>query len=478
MRKSVLLLLTLFLLVSCQDKKEEPCVLDGTQVCYVEDSDQIAIEEGATIRIAGIETAFETALIDLWNTTYPQYTGLIMPNNEELVYTGTSDFLNAEPTFDIVYTSEEIATYYMDKLRAMETPLSQDAIVNSSMETVLGDIGKYFLPYSSEGVTFLYNKTMLDEFGIDTETDEDSNGLPDSFDTWEEIFALADSWEQERPQYKNKEVLITFPFALNEMSMSYFMITSGFRLFPDNVGSEIGFNRESFVNSLEFISEIGKHPMASKRIETKNGKEVTVSYESYHGEDYVWQWEKVLTNEISPFGLIASWMSIEEAVNHTGSDYVMAPFPTYKETQQASLLNYKGFVIKANTPYPSAANAVMQFLRSEEAMQLFVDKASELPYLYSDHELVYRDKQKEQWTTALQQGDHIPLLALPDNVYTSAMNGYYEIEWHDVLVHLVNQESTPEQAANTMESRFEEWYESKSKIYELEDELQKIDVEK
>lgn len=477
MRKSVLLLLTLLLLVSCQEKKEELCVLDGTQVCYVEDSDQIAIEEGATIRIAGIETAVETAIIDLWNTTYPQYAGLITPNNEELVYTGTSDFLSTEPTFDIVYTSEEIATYYMDKLRAMEASISHEILMNSTMETVMGDIWKYFLPYSSEGVTFLYNKTMLDEFGVDTETDEDGNGLPDSFDTWEEIFALADSWEQERPVYKDKEVLITFPFAFNEMSMSYFMLTSGFRLFPDNVGSEIGFNRDSFVNSLEFISEIGKHPMASKRIETKNGKEKVVSYEPYRGEDYVWQWEKVLTNEISPFGLIASWMSIEEAVNHTGAEYIVTPFPTYKENQQVSLISYKGFVIKANTPYPSAANAVMQFLRSEEAMQLFVEYSSELPYLYSDHELEYTDVQKEQWAKALQQGDHIPLLALPDNVYTSAMNGYYEIEWQDVLVHLVNQESTPEQAAKTMESRFEEWYKSKSKIYELEEELQKIDIE-
>lgn len=476
MRKIVQILLAVMLLGGCQKKEEEPCVLDGTQVCYVENSDTIDIEEGATIHIGGIEKDFEKALIELWNETYPEYTGLIVENEEELQYDAITDFLSADSAYDIVYTDEELATYYMDKLWPMEQSIFKQSIKESALEPIVGDLQAYFMPYSVDGVAFLYNKTMLDAIGIDTETDENGDGLPDSFDTWEEIFSLSDTWAQNPPVYKKKEVLITFPFALNEMSMSYFMLTShGFRLFPDYVGSEIGFNRSSFENALGFISEIGKHSVARKKNETKKGKEVIVTYSDYTGEDYVWQWEKVLTNEISPFGLIASWMSIDEAVAHTQSEYKIAPFPTFEETNQASLLSYKGFAIKANTSYPSAANRVMQFLRSEEAMQLFVAYSSEIPYTYLDHSLQIENTQKETWMKALTQGDHIPLLALPDNVFTSAMNGYYEIEWQDVLVHLINQTTTPKQVASTLEDRFEKWYKSKSTIFGLEEEIKKAD---
>lgn len=471
MRKICVFLLCL-LLAACSSTEEvvEVCELDGTKVCYDEGTNEILIEENATIRIGGLERLFEEALIELWNQKYPEHAGLIVASDRS--YDAITDFLTVNSSLDIVYTTEELSTYYLDKLRPMENILSSAVKENGALEPLVGNVQQYFMPYSVEGVTFVYNKTMLDAIGIDTETDENGDRLPDAFDTWEEIFVLADTWGQTPPVYKNNEVLITFPFALNEMSMSYFMLTSnGFRLFPDNAGNQPGYDRDAFTKALWFVKEIGNHPFAVKKISTKNGKEVTVSYKPYEANDYVWQWEKVLTQELAPFGLIASWMSIDEAISHTEAEFIPSPFPTFEGSNQASMISYKGFAIKKNTSYPSAANAVMEFLRSEEVMQLFTTIANELPYLYNDHFLVFEDNMKENWANALKQGDHIPLLALPENVYVSALNGYYELEWNDLLVRLVDQQVSPKQVASTISQRYENWHETKSKIKELEDEL-------
>ena len=72
---------------------------------------------------------------------------------------------------------------------------------------------------------------------------------------------------------------------------------------------------------------------------------------------------------------------------------------------------------------------------------------------------------------ALVLGDHISLLALPDNVYVSAMNGYYEIKWIDVLKGLIEQNFTPEYAASVIQERYEKWYGEQSSIKGLEIEL-------
>lgn len=470
--KKMFICLICLLLVSCSREEEvvEVCELDGTQVCYDEETNAILIEDKATIRIGGLERAFEEALIELWNQKYPEYSGLIVASEEP--YDAITDFLSKNSNYDIVYTTEELATYYLDKLRPIEDLITSKVKETSGVETMVGSIQQFFVPYSMEGVTFVYNKTMLEALGVDVETDENGDRLPDSFDTWEEIFVLADTWGQTPPTYKNKEVLITFPFALNEMSMSYFMLTSnGFRLFPENVGNQPGYDRDTFTKALWFVKEIGNHPFAVKKVSTKNGKDVTVSYVPYEASEYIWQWEKTLTQELAPFGLIASWMSLDEAVSHTEAVYVPSPFPTYQDSKQASMITYKGFAMKKTTEYPSAANAVMEFLRSNEVMQLFATKASELPYLYNDHSLVFEDTLKENWTYALRQGDHISLLALPENVYTSAINGYYEIEWKDLLIRLVDQQISPKQMASTISQRYEKWYEDKSKIDELEDEI-------
>ena len=63
------------------------------------------------------------------------------------------------------------------------------------------------------------------------------------------------------------------------------------------------------------------------------------------------------------------------------------------------------------------------------------------------------------------------MLALPENVYVSALSGYYELEWSDLLVKLVDQQASPKQVASTISQRYTSWHESKSKIKELEDEL-------
>lgn len=472
MKKVLIIILGILLVITgCQNRnKEDSCVLDGTQVCYGEDG-SFLLEEGAVIYIGGLQSEFEEALIQMWDAYYPEYKGLIGSTADKETYDVASDLLTQERTYDIVYTSEEMVTYYLDKLRVLEERVYAPTRDNSLLENIVSPLDQYFIPYSVEGSAFMYNKTMLETLGIDVTTDADSNGLPDSIDTWEEIFALADIWSQEPPVYKDKQVLVTFPFALNEMSLSYFMLTSNnFRLFNSNLGNDPGFDRQSFVKALGFIQEIGKHTMASKEVKTKVDKETIVEIVPYTTEEYIWQWEDVFNREISPFGVVMPWMTYTEAEGYNTVDYVIAPFPTYQGSKQAAFISYNGFAMKANTPYPSATNAVMEFLRNEKVMRLFVQYTNEIPYKYSDHSLFFTDDRGE-WMNALVLGDHISLLALPDNVYVSAMNGYYEIKWSDVLKGLMEQTFTPEYAASVIQERYEKWYGEQSSIKGLEIEL-------
>lgn len=458
------------LLIGCSTKEEpieeeDICSLENNEVCYVEDD--FLIEDNAQIEIGNLPLELQQAIVDLWNTTYPNHKGLIKANrNGELSDEQIINSLLYDDGIDIIYAEENVLTYYIDHLYA----LSEELELKKSEEYQI-EIENYYVPYTIDGIAFLYNKTMLEEFGLDMETDSDNDGLPDCIDDYDKIFTLSARYSYDIPVYKKKQITTILPLCFNEQTLSYYMISAGFKLFPTLEGDKPGFDSDEFKTALEFIYNAGKFPLARKQTtETIGGKKTTV-YNTCISTDHIWQWESVYTNEIAPFGIVTSFMDIDSPMSHHGSELIISRFPTYRGEAVTSLVTYQGFAIESDTEYPSAAHAVMKFLKSEAVMQLLLDYSDRMPYLYDGMNLDFRgDENRYRFTSSLMEATHIPLLALPDNIYQEAMEYYYDGDYMSILMDLFDHKINVSEAQQLFIKSYDAWYKEKTTVKDLSDE--------
>lgn len=479
MRKITMIILCMFMFVGCAKKEEEiqtptsemeveedVCVLAEDDVCFSEGTYEI--EHSAQIKLGNLPIELQEAIIELWDKTYPREKGLIVLNevgeiNEEEII---NSLLN-EDDIDIIYADEKILTYYLDHLYEIHEEIELD---KSTEYTVI--IENYFVPYTVEGIAFLTNKTMLESIGVNVE-DANNDGLIDAVDDFDKIFTLAARNSYDRLVYKQKEITTFFPFCFNEHTLSYFMISSGFELYPTLEGDKPGFDSEEFKTALSFIYNAGKFPLAQKKLtETIDGKKVT-SYIDKTADELVWEWEKVYNDESAPFGIVTSWMDIDTAMEHNKIELVVSKFPTYQGNTMKPLVSYQGFAIEDDTDNPSAAHAVLDFLMSEAVMQLFLDHSDKLVYMYDDMNLTYENINRYNYNKSLMEAKHLPLLGLPDNMYVEAMSYYYEGAYMDILKELYDHKINVAEAQKKFTKSYSSWYKEKTSISSLKDELSK-----
>jgi arabinogalactan oligomer / maltooligosaccharide transport system substrate-binding protein len=202
--------------------------LDGTVVCYDEKLEQYAIEEGATLVVNVDNDAFGNALVALWDETHPEHAGKV-----SFVNTGSQG------------STDELATQtteFPDISMAIDGEVSRNLTHMLPFESILANLVKansietfykagnstdvtVYAPVTYDGMAFIWNKTMLETLGLST-TDADGDNLPDAFDTWEEIFALATTWKTARPTYNGNPVKTVFPLSLGEVWSAYMILSS------------------------------------------------------------------------------------------------------------------------------------------------------------------------------------------------------------------------------------------------------------
>ncbi len=434
-------------LVGCLALMLSGCRKQSVPVCDIKKDGNCGEEQNAErlpVILGGVEPAFGDALVALWNETYPDKAGLLEVQFGSTVQTAI------DGNYDIVLTYEELAGLNQTELIQLDQLFMQSMYAgNRAQADVLAPIQPYFVPVAYEGIAFFYNETMLNSIGIDTNTDENEDGMPDAFDSWEKLFALADAWDAKRPIYRKKPVQIVFPFSLAEAYMSYFMFTSQeFRLFPDHLGLDPGFSKDTFGAALRFITEASKHHMA-----------VQANLSPYQAKDYVWQWEKVYTQQIAPFGLAAPWMDLQGAAKANKVTYRIAPyFPTFQGSNMVPFKTMLGFVARQTGKDQVLVQEVMAFLQSEDAMQLVVDTTTMIPYLYDDQVLEFQeDINRKHWQQALAIADSQPLIALPNNFYKKALDGYYEINVMEVIQRLWDGKLTIREAQAELDFLYRTW---------------------
>ena len=142
-------------------------------------------------------------------------------------------------------------------------------------------------------------------------------------------------------------------------------------------------------------------------------------YPYHHANDPVfnegWLYDVYLEKLISPFSMVGTWMYYDQMEEIHQQDFLFSPMPSYKGMTPAPMAMTRGYLINKNTKYPSAANAVMQLIRSEEGMQAYIDTVNEIPAVT----LVADESQREELTEGAEEEE---IQAVPDLLYLTFRN--------------------------------------------------------
>ena len=291
------------------------------------------IENGAKIVVGVDNEIVGKQLVSLWNEMNQEDTGLL----SYIVFN----------SFDLTILPD---VYLLDEA---EYQSSEFYLLDSSLQK-----NSNFLSYSYNGVVFSYNKTMLEEFGIEM-LDSNNDSLPDSIDTWEEIFNL----ELVGESYKGNVINEIYPISINEVWTAYSSLTAGgYEFYKD------GFESNEFLKGLEFIEEFSKKGINNDLYGMKlNGNRM-----GYRLDEY-------LAEEAYPFSLVGSWSNVNSFELMNGSNLKFAQMPTYNGNNLSPFTKIKGFVISKDTMYPSAAHEVLRWLTEQEALNVMTSFSNIVP---------------------------------------------------------------------------------------------------
>ncbi len=457
MKRIALLLLVLvatFSLTACKRGYADCETPDGTQACWSSDDEMFRWEDGAVIEIGVDSDSMGAALVQKWDADYPELAGKLTfrnygsANGDASGVQGLETGQGEAPDVALVIDNEvtgRVASLL--PLHEYFADLGSEQTHNVVYSTI-NSAGDFYLPAFYDGMSFSWNKTMLESWGVDL-TDEDENGLPEAFDTWEEIFAMADSWGTTRKTFNDTEILEVFPISLDEVWSGYSSLTAGgWMLFGD--GSDLtdpGFDDDEFEAGLEFIKEFASHNMSVDETGAKKAA-------SAMG----WRWDAYLDGAY-PFSLVGTWMDVDGKEEANSLDFKFSVMPTYDDVQLSPLMKTKGFVLNGYTEYPSAASEVLRWVYTKDVLETIIDSSSYLPALEADADIypTIDSENKAEFALGMSLNHLEPAGALPEAPTQRAMNVYYSIGINEFYRAVWDGTKTPAAAQTEIVSAADAW---------------------
>lgn len=426
----VLAFVLAFTLVACGEKTTAGCEVDANGICVFEDgtieweknTDGTLKKVTVGVDVQALVTAVETA----WNTAYPAYTGLVdavfyeASDGESSGVTGVVTMKESAPDIMIIIGSGSVGreVNFLDISDYLADVIEND-VLQSALNAVNSGDKVHYLPTVYDGMAFAWNKTML-EYLISTKqlsitlADANNDNLPDAFDTWEEIFAIADGLT-ERMTFKytkdgdaaeTTQVINEFyPLVLGQEWGNYSAYTAGgWQLFSAGNYAQPGFDSDEFLAGLNFIKAYSTHKMSFQA----DGVTPLAS------AGFEWRFDNFLSNQY-PFGLVGTWMDVDTAENTYNSDFVFSAMPKYNNVQLTPLVKTKGFAVNAYSDVPGAAVKVLQYIFSANGMTVISENSSYLLSLESGSDLIPTtlSTNKVQFAKALGTGFNEPAAKLP-----------------------------------------------------------------
>ncbi|WP_331836666.1 ABC transporter substrate-binding protein [Erysipelothrix piscisicarius] len=416
------------------------CTVDGKSVCYDKDNEYFSIEENASLTVQVENKELGDYLVSTWNEIHPQHKDAISYVVQEPL---SIDQMAKGLPYDVMVTSQKNAVYFLDQLVNLGNSL--DTVVGSRIPVQLQDSinlkGYYFVQNSIEGGLFVYNKTLLEEAGFDLK-DSDESGLPDVFETWDQIYKASDKIL--------KKTDMVFPLSFKDQESFYPFLTSGrWTLNFTKKGSDPGFETQEFRDGLVFIEAMSTHKM-----------DKTLS-KDMKAEDLPWQLDAAFYERRSAFSFITDFEMADKYEVSSNDEYVYAPFPEYMKHRMSPMGEVDGYIARKETKYPSAAAEVIRILRSGEGVSTYQSSVGKTPIYHRIHldELTITDKRVIEKMRAYNFHDTPPVMALDNNPTKLARSLYKEVDFMPILRDLYDHKITVDEAQIKIVELANKWIE-------------------
>ena len=422
---------------------------NGNDPCWNEDSQSYLFEPDAKIVIGVDNSLIGEIILSQWRKDYPNYSNLlefIDYSSQNLLGAGVQGIVSGAELPDVALVSASNVVGYEDYFYMFDDRLAELIATHVTKESysLYNQNGAFVSPAYWDGMVFSWNETMLSSFGVDVVTDSDNDGLPDAFDTWEEIFEL----DLVGRTYNGKRINEAFPIVLNEAYSAYSSLTAGgFKIYEDGFKYP-GFNSPEFIEGLRFIQQFSSKGLN----QDAEGNLLT-------GNKLDWRWDEYLGQEAYPFGLIGTWMNTPMAARQSGSVFRISKMPTFQGNQLRPLANNKGYVINGSTEYPSSAHEVVRWLNNKETVKLITSETNLIPVLsrQSDEITSSFTRLQKEFVIAMRESQLEPRVPLEGTINTDAFNAYYLIGIEEILRDLWNGTVSPEIAQQQIVQASNAW---------------------
>lgn len=406
---------------------------------------KFVIEKGAKVRVGVDNDKWGQAIVETWNEENPDQVGLVEYMNFGAA--GGTDAITQlqNETADICMVIDGEVARNQQSLMVLDTNLVKLAtdVTQLTFLKAANPTDYKFIPIAYDGMTFAWNETMMKKLGLDITDKTPKDGLPDAFDTWEEIFALSKKWAAgPRPVYNKATVNVVFPMSLEEVWSGYSSLTAGgWEIFAERDATKPGFEKSSFAQGLEFIKAASE---AMISVEANGAKTPAASM--------IWRWDDFLNNQISPFGLVGTWQDVATAEKKGGYNIRFSALPTWKGKNLTPFVKSKGFVINGFTKYPGAASEVLRQLYSKAFLTAMVNNSSYIPALGKTEAAkkvtpsFRTDPNKAEMMVGFAFNYPEPSATLPANKAKKGMDVYYNIGLNLIFRSVWDGEKSPADA--------------------------------
>ncbi|MGL4373596.1 MAG: maltose ABC transporter substrate-binding protein [Turicibacter sp.] len=284
-----------------------------------------------------------------------------------------------------------------------------DRFLEGSVETVRGGNDYYGVPLLTESLALFYNKTLLEENGFDVATS-------------------LDMIKEQATAYNNpKENKFLFRFQSgNSYDMHFFLTGAGFELF----GPTHDDPTKSNLDSPEFIAGLTEFAAMREYLPVPSGD---LSNDTVNGE---------FVKGTVPYILNGPWAiaEIKAGAEANGFEWGVTTIPTINGVQPRTHSGNIIACISSYTKYPTEARQVLNYLASEEGLQLTYDVTGKIPAL-KDNSVIEGVMEDPYISGILAQAAHTdPRPTIPEmKAFWGPAETAFKAVWDGVL--------TPEEAA-------------------------------
>ena len=232
-------------------------------------------------------------------------------------------------------------------------------VLNSRMsESFTGVVSQddqmHAVPYTTESMALMYNKTLLEEL----------TGSPEPAGTWEEIAALAEEYNDPS---KNQW---TIRMSTSEIYRAYpILSTLGWQVYPDGDVDNPGFDDPGLVEALEYMAglrEIFDVPSADATWETV--EEAFAAGETPYVTTGPWSFE-----------------TFDPGAEENSFEYGVTTMPTAEGGDPAATFaGMKVAAVSGYSEYPAAARVFANFMASDEGAAAVYAATGQIPALNED----------------------------------------------------------------------------------------------